>query len=33
VKNIEEIIIDPIRCPDVKREFLGYEIEKDKEGN
>lgn len=32
-EEIEEIIIDPIRCPDVKREFLGYEIEKDKEGN
>ena len=32
-EEIEEIIIDPVRCPDVKREFLGYEIEKDKEGN
>lgn len=32
-EEIEEIIIDPIRCPDVKREFLGYEIEKDKEDN
>jgi len=32
-EEIEEIIIDPIRCPNAKREFLGYEIEKDKEGN
>ena len=32
-EEIEEIIIDPIRCPDVKREFLSYEIEKDKEDN
>ncbi len=32
-EEIEEIIIDPIRCPNVKREFVGYEIEKDKEGN
>lgn len=31
--EIEEIIIDPIRCPNAKREFLGYELEKDKEGN
>ncbi|WP_185966698.1 PBSX family phage terminase large subunit [Clostridium sp. HBUAS56017] len=32
-EEIEEIIIDPIRCPNTKREFLGYELEKDKEGN
>ncbi|HFD2028455.1 TPA: PBSX family phage terminase large subunit [Clostridium perfringens] len=32
-EEIEEIIIDPIRCPNVKREFLGYEIEKDSNGN
>lgn len=32
-EEIEEIIIDPVRCPNVKREFVGYEIEKDKEGN
>ncbi|MBB6716356.1 PBSX family phage terminase large subunit [Clostridium gasigenes] len=32
-EEIEEIIIDPIRCPNVKREFIGYEIEEDKEGN
>jgi phage terminase large subunit len=32
-EEIEEIIIDPIRAPNAKREFLGYEIEKDKDGN
>ena len=32
-EEIEEIIIDPIRCPNAKREFMEYEIEKDKEGN
>ncbi|HBF5148190.1 PBSX family phage terminase, large subunit [Clostridioides difficile] len=32
-EEVEEIIIDPIRCPNAKREFLGYELEKDKEGN
>lgn len=32
-EEIEEIIIDPVRCPNAKREFLGYEIEVDKEGN
>lgn len=32
-EEIEEIIIDPVRCPNAKREFLGYELEKDKDGN
>lgn len=32
-EEIEEIIIDPVRCPNAKREFIGYEIEKDKDGN
>ena len=32
-EELEEIIIDPVRCPNTKREFVGYEIEKDKEGN
>lgn len=32
-EELEEIIIDPIRCPNAKREFMEYEIEKDKEGN
>lgn len=32
-EELEEIIIDPARCPNTKREFMEYEIEKDKEGN
>ena len=32
-EEIEEIIIDSGRCPNTAREFLGYELEKDKEGN
>lgn len=32
-EELEEIIIDPVRCPNVKREFMEYEIEKDKDGN
>ena len=32
-EEIEEIVIDPIRCPNAKREFIEYEIEKDKDGN
>lgn len=32
-EELEEIIIDPIRCPNAKREFIEYEIEKDKDGN
>lgn len=31
--EIEEIIIDPDRCPNAKREFTGYELEQDKNGN
>ena len=33
LQDLEEIIIDPIRCPNAKREFTGYELEKDKNGN
>ena len=33
LQDLEEIIIDPIRCPNASREFNEYEIEKDKEGN
>ena len=33
LQDLEEIIIDPIRCPNVAREFNDYEIEKDKDGN
>ena len=31
--EIEEIIIDPEKCPNAKREFTGYELEQDKNGN
>lgn len=31
--EIEEIIIDPERCPNTAREFTQYELEKDKLGN
>jgi len=33
LRDLEEIIIDPKRCPNTAREFLNYELEKDKEGN
>lgn len=33
LQDLEQIIIDPVRCPNAKREFNNYEIEKDKEGN
>lgn len=33
LQDLEEIVIDPIRCPNAAREFQEYEIEKDKEGN
>lgn len=31
--ELEEIIIDPKRCPNAAREFSGYELEQDKNGN
>ena len=33
LQDLEEIVIDPFRCPNAKREFTGYELEKDKNGN
>ena len=33
LQDLEEIIIDKKRCPNTAREFLHYELEKDKEGN
>ena len=33
LQDLEEIIIDQVRCPNAAREFQEYEIEKDKEGN
>lgn len=32
-REIEEIIIDPERCPNTTREFTSYSLEKDKDGN
>lgn len=33
LQDLEEIIIDPVRCPNTAREFNSYELEQDKEGN
>lgn len=33
LKDLEQIIIDPVRCPNAAREFLAYELERDKDGN
>lgn len=33
LQDLEEIVIDPKRCPETAREFSGYELERDKEGN
>jgi len=33
LQDLEEIIIDPRRCPNTAREFLNYELEKDVKGN
>lgn len=33
LEDLEEIIIDPDRCPNTKREFYGYELERDTNGN
>jgi PBSX family phage terminase large subunit len=32
-EELEEIIIDPERCPNTWREFFGYELERDANGN
>lgn len=32
LQNLEEIVIDNIRCPNIAREFTMYEYEKDKTG-
>lgn len=31
--EIEEIVIDPVRCPNTKREFYGYTLDADANGN
>ena len=33
LQGLEEIIIDPEKCPNTLREFINYELEKDKDGN
>ena len=33
LQDLEEIVIDPGRCPETAREFSGYELERDREGN
>lgn len=33
LQDLEEIVIDPQRCPESAREFSSYELERDKEGN
>lgn len=33
LQDLEEIIIDPVRCPNAAREFINYELEKDAKGN
>lgn len=33
LQDLEEIIIDPVRCPNTAREFTSYELEKDGNGN
>lgn len=33
LQDLEEIVIDPKRCPNTAREFLEYELEKDTNGN
>lgn len=33
LQDLEAIVIDPVRCPNAAREFNGYELERDKNGN
>ncbi len=33
LQDLEEIIIDNIRCPETAREFSSYELDRDREGN
>lgn len=33
LQSFDEIVIDPQRCPNAKREFTSYELERDKNGN
>ena len=33
LQDLEEIVIDPVRCPNTAREFRGYELLRDGNGN
>lgn len=33
LQDLEEIVIDPVRCPETAKEFTGYELDRDKDGN
>ncbi|KAF5062185.1 Phage terminase large subunit [anaerobic digester metagenome] len=33
LQDLEEIIIDPYSCPETAKEFTGYELDRDKDGN
>lgn len=33
LQDLEEIIIDPVRCPNAVKEFTNYELERDSSGN
>lgn len=33
LQDLEQIIIDPARCPETAKEFSGYELDRDSEGN
>lgn len=33
LQDLNEIIIDPVRCPNTAREFQGYELDRDSHGN
>lgn len=33
LQDLEEIVIDPARCPETAKEFTGYELDRDKDGN
>lgn len=33
LQNLREIVIDPVACPNVAREFSGYELERTADGS
>jgi len=33
LQDLEQIVIDPVRCPETAREFAAYELDRDREGN